>query len=135
LCCLLIVAATRNWFIHQLDVQNVFLHGDLHKSGVHRTSSRTSPTGENTVCRLNKSLYELEQASRNWFSKFSGAIQQAGFHQSKADYLLFTKVRNNSFTAVLIYVDEILLTGMICKKWSVLNLFSSSIFASRTLVI
>ncbi|CAL9020173.1 unnamed protein product [Prunus brigantina] len=91
--------------------------------------------GENTVCRLNKSLYELEQASRNWFSKFSGAIQQAGFHQSKADYLLFTKVRNNSFTAVLIYVDEILLTGMICKKWSVLNLFSSSIFASRTLVI
>ncbi|CAL2276337.1 unnamed protein product [Prunus armeniaca] len=55
-------------------------------------------------------------ASKNWFSKFSGAIQQAGFHQSKVDYLLFTKVRNNSFTVVLIYVDEILLTGMICKK-------------------
>jgi len=66
--------------------------------------------GENVVCRLNKSLYGLKQASRNWFSTFSDTIQQAGYQQSKADYSLFTKAQDTSFTAVLIYVDDILLT-------------------------
>ncbi|CAL8132110.1 unnamed protein product [Prunus armeniaca] len=67
--------------------------------------------GENWVCRLNKSLYGLKQASRQWFAKFSEAIQVAGYIQSKADYSLFTCKRGKSFTALLIYVDDILITG------------------------
>lgn len=67
--------------------------------------------GNNIVCRLNKSLYGLKQASRNWFSTFSDTIQKAGYTQSKADYSLFTRTQSNSFTAILIYVDDILLTG------------------------
>ncbi|CAL8993656.1 unnamed protein product [Prunus brigantina] len=67
--------------------------------------------GANMVCRLNKSLYGLKQASRNWFSKFSTAIQSAGYTQSKADYSLFTRVCGESFTSVLIYVDDMIITG------------------------
>lgn len=109
--CLLTIAAARNWFIHQLDVQNAFLHGDLHEvvymvppPGLHRQ-------GENIMFRLNKSLYGLKQASRNWFATFLETIQKAGYKQSKADYSLFTKANPDSFTAVLIYVDDILVTG------------------------
>lgn len=65
----------------------------------------------NIVCRLNKSLYGLKQASRNWFSTFSDTIHKFVYQQSKADYSLFTKSQGNSFTAILIYVDDILLTG------------------------
>ncbi|KAI5349570.1 hypothetical protein L3X38_002458 [Prunus dulcis] len=68
-------------------------------------------TGENQVCRLNKSLYGLKQASRQWFAKLSEAIQAAGYIQSKVDYSLFTCKKGKSFTALLIYVDDILITG------------------------
>ncbi|RVX09401.1 Retrovirus-related Pol polyprotein from transposon RE1 [Vitis vinifera] len=66
---------------------------------------------ENLVCRLHKSLYGLKQASRQWFAKFSEAIQSAGYAQSRADYSLFTRKQGKSFTALLIYVDDILITG------------------------
>lgn len=66
---------------------------------------------EHLFCRLHKSLYGLKQASRQWFSKFSEAIRSFGYVQSKADYSLFTKREGKSFTAILIYVDDILITG------------------------
>ncbi|BBH07384.1 wall-associated kinase 2, partial [Prunus dulcis] len=109
--CLLTVAAARHWFIHQLDVQNAFLHGDLHEVVYMEPPPGLRRQRENVVCRLNKSLYGLKQASRNWFSTFSDTIQKAGYQQSKAEYSLFTKAEGTSFTAVLIYVDDILLTG------------------------
>ncbi|KAM1681408.1 hypothetical protein ACFX2K_038957 [Malus domestica] len=109
--CLLALAAARTWSLHQLDVHNAFLHGDLHEELYMTLPPGLRRQGENLVCRLNKSLYGLKQASRQWFAKFSEAIKSAGYIQSKADYSLFTRQQGQSFIALLIYVDDILITG------------------------
>ena len=99
------------WFIHQLDVQNAFLHGDLHEEVYMEPPPGLLRQGEHLVCWLKKFLYGLKQAFHTWFSTFSTTIQQVGYHQSKVDYSLFTKVQGTSFMVVLIYVNDILITG------------------------
>ena len=109
--CLLTITVVRNWILHQMDVQNAFLHGELLEEVYMHPPLGLCQQGEKIVCRLNKFLYDLKQASRSWFHKFSSTIQNVGFKQSRADYSLFTKVHGNSFTTILLYVDDMIITG------------------------
>lgn len=109
--CLLAIAAVRHWPLHQMDVQNAFLHGELHEEVYMLPPPGYRRQGEHMVCRLHKSLYGLKQASRSWFQQFSSVIQEIGFQQSRADYSLFTHVHGNSITVVLLYVDDMIITG------------------------
>ena len=65
----------------------------------------------NQVCLLQKSLYGLKQASQQWFSKLSRALLSSGYHQSLLDHSLFVKNSTGSFTALLVYVDDVILAG------------------------
>ncbi|XP_043725812.1 uncharacterized mitochondrial protein AtMg00810-like [Telopea speciosissima] len=67
--------------------------------------------GETFVCRLHKSLYGLKQASQQWYSKFSASLCNYGFKHSEADHSLFHLGMGTDYVFVLLYVDDIVITG------------------------
>nr|GFC51251.1 putative reverse transcriptase, RNA-dependent DNA polymerase [Tanacetum cinerariifolium] len=63
------------------------------------------------ACRLKKSLYGLKQSPRAWFERFTLAMKIYGFKQSNSDHILFLKNRKNRVTYLIIYVDDMVITG------------------------
>lgn len=123
---LLAVAAMENWITCQKDVSNAFLHGDLFANVYMKmplgythfgcritsdSSSHSSSSQGNLVCKLKRSLYGLKQAPRNWFVKLSSTLLKMEYVQSKTDYSLFIHHTNTSITSVLVYVDDLLISG------------------------
>lgn len=104
------LAASRKWDLFQLDINNAFLHGDFHEEVFMKVPDGI-PNLENKVCKLQKSLYGLRQASRQWFSKLSTLLLQLGYTQSKNDYSLFIERSGQDITLAAEYVDDILLTS------------------------
>jgi hypothetical protein len=106
------LALSRQRPVHQLDVKNAFLHGILTE-----TVYCSQPAGfEDSahpafVCRLNKSLYGLKQASQAWYSRFTTFLLTLGFVESKADTSLFILRRGSDTAYLLLYVDDIILTA------------------------
>ncbi|GJT79163.1 ribonuclease H-like domain-containing protein [Tanacetum coccineum] len=66
---------------------------------------------DNNVCRLKKSLYGLKQAPRQWNAKLTSTLIENGFSQSKSDYSLYTISDKGVFLALLVYVNDIIITG------------------------
>lgn len=87
--------------------QGYYGHGSRIKQGQIVTGGVSS----RLVCRLKKALYGLRQASRQWHHKLSVTLISIGFGHSKVDYSLYSKVENEVVTMVLIYVDDILISG------------------------
>ncbi|KAJ9544451.1 hypothetical protein OSB04_024158 [Centaurea solstitialis] len=108
---LITIAVKKNWLLHQLHVNNAFLHGDLQEEVYMKMPQGFSNNEETKVCRLRKSLYGLKQASRTWYQKFTVSLLEIGYAQSNADHSLFTYRDGGKFVAILIYVDDVVITG------------------------
>ncbi|XP_056695762.1 uncharacterized mitochondrial protein AtMg00810-like [Spinacia oleracea] len=132
-----------------MDVKNEFLHGDLQENvymtmpqgstgigsriHVHKEGEEYPKPTSGKVCKLRKSLYGLKQAPRQWFAKLSTALKNNHFPQSKADYSLFTKQEGVNFTAILVYVDDLVITGNNMVSISAAKTFLSSQFHMKDL--
>ncbi|WVZ62539.1 hypothetical protein U9M48_012278 [Paspalum notatum var. saurae] len=91
-------------------LKNAFLHGDLHDE-VYMQPPPDVQAPSGYVCRLRKALYGLKQAPRAWFQRFASVIHAAGFSSSDHDPALFIHVSPRGRTLLLLYVDDMLITG------------------------
>jgi len=105
------VAVAKGWELHQMDVNNAFLHGDLDEKVYMMMPPGFWASNPNKVCWLCKSLYGLKQAPRQWFAKLSSKPLEYGFNRSYADYSLFTHKNGENFMALLVYVNDVVLIG------------------------
>ncbi|GKB21305.1 ribonuclease H-like domain-containing protein [Tanacetum coccineum] len=108
--CLLNIVVSNSWPVFQLDVNNAFLYGDLDETVYMKPPEGYFPSG-NKVCMHRKSLYGLKQAPRQWNAKLTSTLIDNGFSHSKSDYSLYTKSDKDVFLALLVYVDDIIITG------------------------
>ncbi|RVW68323.1 Retrovirus-related Pol polyprotein from transposon TNT 1-94 [Vitis vinifera] len=67
--------------------------------------------GTNEVCKLQQALYGLKQSPRAWFGQFSLAMKKYGFQQSNANHTLFLKKQQGKVTTLIVYVDDMVITG------------------------
>ena len=105
------VAAAKGWEVHQMDIHNAFLHGDLEEEIYMQLPPGFQTDDATKVCRLRKSLYGLKQSPRCWFAKLSKALLSFGFKQSYEDYSLFSFVKENICLRILVYVDDFIIVG------------------------
>ena len=108
---LMTIAVKKGWHLHQLDVSNAFLHGDLYEEIYMKLPLGVYSDIPGDVYKLQKSLYGLKQASRQWYEKLSSVLLKRGYVHSENDYSLFCRKDADSVVFLAVYVDDILLTG------------------------
>jgi hypothetical protein len=105
-------AINNRWSLSQMDVKNAFLHGDL-EDEVFMKLMPGHPQGDNPnlVCKLHNSIYGLKQSPRTWHAKLSSTLEMLGFSKSSADSSLYVRLGKIDKLIVLIYVDDLIITG------------------------
>jgi hypothetical protein len=116
------LAASMGWSLHQMDVKITFLNGVIEEEVyIEKPQGFEVHPKETHVCRLKKALYGLKQAPRAWYAHINSYLTRLGFSKSHADPNLYYKVVNNALVILLLYVDDLFLTGakpliIQCKK-------------------
>jgi hypothetical protein len=106
------MVASKGWLLHQMDVNNAFLHGDLQEEMyMEQPSGYVDQTHPNLVCRLKKALYGLKQAPGAWSDKICQYLVTSGFQTSNANFSLYVKKTNHGIIVIVIYVDDLIIIG------------------------
>lgn len=109
---ILTLAVTYGWVIQQLDVECAFLHGDLQETVyMAQPPGYIDPAAPHSVCLMHKSIYGLRQAPRAWFEKFTARLEDIGFSTTISDPSLFIYNHGSTVVYLLLYIDDIILTG------------------------
>ncbi|GJR38204.1 retrotransposon protein, putative, ty1-copia subclass [Tanacetum coccineum] len=109
---LLAIVAFYDYEIWQMDVKTTFLNSYLSED-VYMVQPKgfVDPKHPNKVCKLQRSIYGLKQASRSWNKRFDEEIKKIGFTQNPDESCVYLKASGSNVAFLVLYVDDILLMG------------------------
>jgi len=106
------LAVNLEWELWQMDVKNAFLHGELEDEVyMYPPPGLEHLVQPGNVLRLKKAIYGLKQSPRAWYNKLSTTLNGRGFKKSELDHTLFTLTTPSGIICLLVYVDDIIITG------------------------
>ena len=89
-----------------MDVKTAFLNGFLEEElYMMQPEGFVNPKGANKMCKLQRSINGLVQASRSWNIHFDALIKAYNFIQTCGEACIYEKVSENT-TAILISICE-----------------------------
>ncbi|KAD3640064.1 hypothetical protein E3N88_29287 [Mikania micrantha] len=91
------------------------------------------PKNSNKVCKLNKSIYGLKQASRSWNIRFDKKIKEFGFINNEDELCVYKKASGSYITFLILYVDDILIIGNSIPMLKDVKSWLSKCFAMKDL--
>ena len=108
----IMLAVATFYEIWQMDVKTAFLNGFIKEElYMMQPEGFVNPKGTNKMCKLQRSIYGLVQASQSWNIRFDGMIKAYGFIQTFGEACIYKKVSGSSVAFLILYVDDILLIG------------------------
>ena len=118
---LLAIAASKDWHVHQVDVNTAFLYAPVTEEiYMKQPQGFVQPGSEHKVLRLKKSIYGLKQSPRNWYDTLKTFLITENFQQINTDpgAFIHKDENNNTIGVILVYVDDMV---MAYKNLSVLK--------------
>jgi hypothetical protein len=100
------------WKLHHMDVKTTFLNGVIEEEVyIEKPQGFEVEDRKSHVCRLKKAMYGLKQSPRDWYGRIDSFLTSLGFTKSKSNSNLYFKVMNDEPVVLLLYVDDLFLTG------------------------
>ncbi|KAK1647028.1 hypothetical protein QYE76_064833, partial [Lolium multiflorum] len=94
---LLAIAAFFDYEIWQMDVKTAFLNGDIEEElYMVQPKGFVDPKNADKVCKLQRSIYGLKQASRSWNRRFDKVIKDFGFIQCHGEACIYKKIKTSN---------------------------------------
>ena len=94
-----------------MDVRTAFLNGELEEEVYMIQPEGFTSIDESKVCKLQRSIYGLKQASRSWNMRFDKCIKSYGFIRNGEEPCIYKWVNSSVVVFLVLYVDDILLIG------------------------
>ena len=95
-----------------MDIKTTFLNGSLDETIYMVQPKEFITKGQkNKVCKLQKSIYGLKQASRSWNIKFDQSVKSFGFIQCPDEPCMYKRSNKNMIVFLILYVDDIIIIG------------------------